>query len=372
MPREDQDADAAPLPRANALLLGHEEAERWVARWIAEDRLPHALLICGPWGVGKATLAFRVARWLLRRTAPDDDLGGVGLLQGEHAPGEQNDRMDKTFRWVASGTHPDLLAIERRFDERRGRPHVEIVVEDVRRVGSFLASSPALGGWRVVIIDSADQMNRHAANALLKVLEEPSGKCLLILVVHRPALVPDTIRSRCRQMPLRPLNNYVLDALMARYLPGPRSADADILRELGEGSIGRIMQLARHDAPAIYRMVRDVFQALATEDDRMVAILAASAAGSNEEEFRVTSHVLSWWLRRIGRACLSAAPISITDEEKAIIDRLAAPGTLDQWLSVWDKTQRLATQAEFGNLDRKQALSAILLDMRHRLQPSAL
>lgn len=333
-----------------------------IERWINSDRLPHALLICGPWGIGKTTLAFRVARALLR-----DRRAAGAVPQGEG----ESDPEDATFRWVASGTHPDLLAIEKRFDERRGRPHVEIVVEDVRRIGSFLASSPALGGWRIVIIDSADEMNRHAANALLKVLEEPNHKCLLMLISHRPPHVSDTIRSRCRAVLLRPLNKDVLSALMARYLPGSGPEQVDILGELGEGSIGRIMQLAKHDAPAVYRSLRAWFLALATEDGKRLAGLSANAAGSDEDEFKVRMHVLSWWLRRIARACVSETPASVADEERAILRRLARPGALDQWLAIWDKTHRLAMQAQFGNLDRKQARSAILLHMRDQVIPSS-
>ena len=369
-----------PPPRANPRLLGHEKAERRVERWIGGGVLPHALLICGPWGIGKSTMAFRIARSLLRRAPTDTGLFDLGQPQGaNHESGTTSDPPDETFRWVASGTHPDLLTIERRFDDKRGRTRADIVVDDVRRIGPFLSSSPAFGGWRVVVIDAADEMNRHAANALLKVLEEPNANCLLILLAHRPALVPATVRSRCRRLFLQPLGDDVLRVLMARFLPDLPAEDAAALCALGEGSIGRVLQLAKHDGLVVSRSFRDFFEALANHDQKTLVAAAANVApgpAADEEQFRVASHILFWWLRRITRACLSDAPavssatLAPPGEEPTTMERLAAAATLDHWLKVWDKSHRLAAEADTGNLDRKQVLTTILLEMQRELRPA--
>jgi DNA polymerase-3 subunit delta' len=365
MAGEKQGPSGAPPPRANPLLLGHEEAEQRVQRWIGARALPHALLISGSWGIGKSTLAFRIARWLLRRTP-----GAAGMINLP-AAGEDGSAFatpDETFRWIASGTHPDLLTIERKFDDKKGRTRTDIVVDDVRRIGAFLSSSPAFGGWRVVVIDSADDMNHHAANALLKVLEEPNADCLLILLAHRPALVPATVRSRCRRLLLQPLNDDVLRILMARFLPDLPAEDGEVLRKLAEGSIGRILQLAKHDGLVVDRSFRDFFQALANQDRKTLVAAAANVAlGLDEEQFRVASHILFWWLRRIARACLSSAP-AVPNEKVAAIEGLAAAAALDHWMKVWDKSHRLAAQADAGNLDRKQVLTTILLEVQRGLQ----
>jgi DNA polymerase III subunit delta' len=366
-----------PPPRANPQLLGHARAERRIERWMGSGALPHALLICGAWGIGKATMAYRIARSLLRRASTGTGLFDPGRPRAaQDEGGTALDPADETFRWVASGTHPDLLTVERRFDDKRGRTQTDIVVEDVRRIGAFLSSSPAFGGWRVVVIDAADEMNRHAANALLKVLEEPNANCLLILVAHRPALVPATVRSRCRRLLLQPLGDDVLRVLMARFLPDLPAEDAAVLCALGEGSIGRALQLAKHQGLAVDRSSRDFFRALAARDRRALVAAAANVApgpAPDEEQFRVASHILFWWLRRIALACLSGAPAVSSaasappSEEATAIESLAAASALDHWLKVWDKSHHLAAQADAGNLDRKQVLMTILLEMQREL-----
>ncbi|HYN37796.1 MAG TPA: DNA polymerase III subunit delta', partial [Rhodospirillales bacterium] len=255
---------------------------------------------------------------------------------------------------------------------KRGRQLTEIVVDDVRRIGAFLASSPAQGGWRVVVVDAADEMNRNAANALLKVLEEPGSNSLILLVCHQPGLLPATVRSRCRRVVLQPLADDVLDQLIVRYRPDIETGDRATLRALAEGSIGCALQLATADGLAAWRTLAATFAALADGDDRpLLAYAADPPAAGDAEAFRVTAHLLSWWLRTVARVCAAgtadgAAALSLPapGDSARILQRLAAAATLDRWLKVWDKTQLLAGQAAAGNLDRKQALTTILLDLR--------
>lgn len=368
-----QEAASASPPRANPLLLGHEEAERRVEQWITQDRLPQALLICGPWGIGKATLAFRIARRLLGRAPgrrPPLTLAPRQLSSAVEDPPEM-EALDETVRWIASGTHPDLLTVERGFDEKRGRALSEIVIADVRRIGAFLTSSPAMGGWRVVVVDAADDMNRNAANALLKILEEPTPKSLILLVAHQPALVVATVRSRCRKLILRPLSDRVLSDLMAQFVPDLPVEDAAFLRELAEGSIGRVLQLAKHDGLTVCRSLRTFFHALSNRDRKtLMASVANSGLGADEEGFRVASHILLWWVRRIARARLAPFPPGSPEasEQEGAIGRAAAAAALDHWLKVWDKTHHLTAQADAGNLDRKQVLTTILLDLQRAPQ----
>src|SRR6516162_2435225 len=186
-----------PAPRANPDLVGHESAERELRRLVEAGRLPHAILLSGPRGIGKATLAFRFARFLLAK--------GDDAIKAAAESGLAIDRESGVFHRVASGGHADLLTVERAYDPRRRRLRGEIVVEDAREITAFFRLTAAEQGWRIVVVDGAEEMNRSAANALLKVLEEPPRQALLLLVSHSPGRLLPTIRSRCRRFPLVPL-----------------------------------------------------------------------------------------------------------------------------------------------------------------------
>src|SRR5439155_6979120 len=198
-------ASTVAAPRANPDLVGHEGAERELRRLDEIGRLPHAILLSGPRGIGKATLAFRLARFLLG--APSS---GEGLAV---------DPESGVFRRVAAGGHADLLTVERAYDPRRRRLRSEIIVEDTRAIAGFFRLTAAEEGWRIVIVDGAEEMNRNAANALLKILEEPPRRGLLLLVSHSPGRLLPTVRSRCRHFPLAALARPLVLQLLGRYRP---------------------------------------------------------------------------------------------------------------------------------------------------------
>lgn len=229
---------SAPEPRANPHLFGHEAAERALYAAAEGGRLHHAWLIVGPPGVGKATLAFRFARFLLAGG------GGSGLA----VPAES-----AVFRQVAAGSHPDLLTIARPADEE-GKLK-EVPVEEVRGAVGFLRRTAAGEGWRVVVVDGADGLNRFAANALLKILEEPPPQALLILTATAAGRLLPTLRSRCRTLPLRPLAFPDFGRAMATLAPeawkrlDERSARR--LHALSAGAPGRALALLEGDGLAL-------------------------------------------------------------------------------------------------------------------------
>src|SRR6516164_3743265 len=200
-------------PRENPDLLGHENAERELRQLAEGGRLPHALLLTGPRGIGKATLAFRLARFLL---AQPGDRADSGLAV---------DPASNAFRRVASGGHADLLTVERAYDPRRRRRRSDIIVEDVREIAGFMRLTAAEEGWRIVIVDGAEEMNRNAANALLKSLEEPPHRALLLLISHSPGQLLPTIRSRCRRCPLAALPQPLVVEPLERYRTGLESSE---------------------------------------------------------------------------------------------------------------------------------------------------
>ena len=220
----------------------------------------------GPRGIGKATLAYRFARFVLAGGEGD---GGDGLAMApEHA----------VFRRIAAGGHSDLAVIERGLGDR-GRLRAEIVVDDVRKANAFLSLTAGEGGWRVVIVDAADEMNRNAANALLKRLEEPPSRVLFLLVSHAPSRVPATLRSRCRLLTLSPLPAPALDGLLADAMPTLPPAERNVLGLLAEGSPGRAAALAEQGGVALYRRLIALVGALPTLDVRPLHQLADGLGG---------------------------------------------------------------------------------------------
>jgi DNA polymerase-3 subunit delta' len=368
-----------PEPRANPYLAGHEAAEAALVEAHLQGKLPHAVIIGGPRGVGKATLAFRLARFLLSQGN-----GGPGLLCAAPPSSLAIAADDRVFSRVASGGHADLLTIERGInpskwkkrdappdaDSRKRVLRDEIVVDDTREVANFLRLTAAEGGWRVVIVDSADDMNRNAANALLKILEEPPRRALLMLVSHAPGRLLPTIRSRCRKLTLKPLTESEVVRLIGRYRSDIAYDDGQALARLAQGSIGRALDLARAGGLDLYRTLLKLLDRLPELDAVALHGFADRLARADAEDaYRTVAELLTQWLARMIRAAARGAESGaeagregeIVRGELDGMRRLAARRPLDQWVEVWEKTVRLFAQADGLNLDRKQVVLGAFL-----------
>ena len=325
---------SAPAPRENALLLGQEEAEQRLADAVASQRMHHAWLITGPSGIGKATLAYRFARHLLAGGKPQDGMA----LAPDHP----------VFRRVAAGTHADLLTIEREWDEKRKKLRGEIVVDTVRSVAGFLRLTPAEGGWRVVIVDGAEDINRNAANALLKVLEEPPPRAVLILVCSAAGRLLPTIRSRCRRLRMNALDDGVMASLLARYLPEADLPDREILASLAEGSIGRALALADTDGIPAAQLVSRVIDALPHPHPGLGHDIA-DALGRHEDAFSTFMELL--------RGAIAGA---VRDVARGRSDpdqiRLIGSRPLAAWVDIWQGLGTVQAETEGLYLDKRQAI----------------
>ena len=342
-------------PRANPDLLGHEAAEKTMRATFESDCLAHAWLISGPRGVGKATLAFRFARFVLTGDAAQNE-----LLSDDSAGGLWVDPEDPVFSRVASGGHTDLLTLERGRDTK-GKQRGEIIVEDARRLGDFLSLTAGEGGWRVVVIDAADELNRNAANALLKLVEEPPPRALLLLVCHVPGRVSATLRSRCRRLGLAPLNNATVADLLQGWQPGLDADDVHGLTHLAEGSPGRALALAEAGGMALYReLVGLIASAPGIDAQALHGFGDKLASRGNEDTFTQAMALLSGWLARlVGSAARGVAFVELVPGEARTAKRLLAARDLDQWLELWEKVGDLAARAGRVNLDRKQIVLGV-------------
>jgi DNA polymerase-3 subunit delta' len=359
-----------PPPRVNWNLVGHEDAERELLDAFNSQKLHHAWLLTGPRGIGKATLAFRFARFVLSQGSGAGAAAG-GLFADEPKKAPETlyvDPQDPLFRRVASAGHADLVTVERGFDEKKKKLRSEIVVPDVRGIGGFMARTAAEGGWRVVVVDCADEMNRHAANALLKVLEEPPSRALLLVVSHTPGQLLPTIRSRCRTLGLRPLTDETVATITTQYRPEITTEQAADLARLAGGSIGRALAMAEQDGLTLYADVMRLLADLPTIDGVALHRMGDTVARAGAEEtFRTVAGLIGELLSRLIRHAAANDPAQAPAsgalaEEQALFARLAPAASLDRWLEVWEKTSRLLARVESARLDRKQVLLNVFLE----------
>jgi len=339
-----------PPPRENPDLIGHESAEAAFLAAFNSGRLPHAWLIAGPRGIGKATLAFRCARFLLAQ-APTGGLFGAAAPATSLAIAPEH----PAFRLAASGAHPDLLTVERAWDPKRKKFRSEIVVDDTRAIASFLHLTPSQGAWRVVVVDGADDMNRNAANALLKVLEEPPPRAILLLTSESPGRLLPTVRSRCRMLHLQPLPKPAVLAAIARLLPELAPNDAEELALLANGSIGRALQLGAVDGLSIHRTLHDLLAQLPTPPGESLHLFAEKLARGEGEGFALLSELLPDAVAGLAKLGLGKGGDAAADPA---LRRLAARRAPAQWVEAWSKLRRLFAAADGIDLDKK----AVVLD----------
>jgi DNA polymerase-3 subunit delta' len=356
----DADPSAAPRPRANPDLFGHEAAEAaLLAAWNA-GRLPHAWLIAGPRGIGKATLAFRFARFALAQgTGEAEAAGGLFGATPGRVPATLALAPDHpVFRRVAAEGHADMLTLQPGMPNPNppNKPSEEILVHWVRRAVDMLQRTAAEGGWRVVVIDTADDMNDSAQNALLKALEEPAEKCLLLLVSNAPGRLLPTIRSRCRVLNMAPLAARHVDALLARYRPEIGPPERETLISLCEGSVGRAIELADRGGAELYRALLDLLGDLPKLDAAEVQRFAESLSKKGEEgaaSFRTAIDLMGGIVLRLAKTAAGTGA-ALADEAR-LAARCAGRGP-QPWIDAWDRLGRLERAGDGLNLDRKSVL----------------
>ncbi len=323
-PAEPDLLDNAPPPRETTRLFGHAEP---VARLAAafESAPPQGLLFEGPKGIGKATLAFRLARALLS-TVPGTPL----------APDLGSDPESRTAHQIAAGTHPGLMHLTRPYDEKTKRFKGDLTVDVVRRIVPFLGSTAADGGWRVVIVDAVDDMNINAANALLKALEEPPKRTIFILIAHVAGRVLPTIRSRCRAIRLRPLSEAEMRKALATMDVDPSLAEA------GEGSLRRALILAAAGADVVHT-ARRLLTRTALADVRHHHQLAELGAQRKDDQFATIVDLV-----------LDAMAARVRDGAGRL--PLAA---LDAYAAAYLEATADRRRVEVFNLDRKEVLLSL-------------
>lgn len=345
------DADSDRSPRTTAELLGQGAAEAALVDSYRSGRLPHAWLVTGPAGIGKATLAYRFARFLFAGGNP-----AAGTLEVPES--------HPVFRRVASGGHADLITVERQFDEEKGKRRKDIAVDDVRKISPFLHLTAAEGGWRVVIVDGADGMNRSGQNAVLKILEEPPKGALLMLISERPLSLLPTIRSRCRTLSMPPLDDETVDALIASHRPGlDAKARANLVR-IAEGSIGQALEIADNDGLTLLTNFLSIAAGDPVDWPAAHALGDKLGAATADDSYKTLVLLVVGWLsrtaRRAGHGVFPANEVELMKGERELAARLVGGGRLERALEVWEKVSNLFARSDGANLDRRLTVISAL------------
>jgi len=368
----DTDQIWPPLSRVNPDLQGHEQTERTLIEAFQGERMAHAWLVSGPKGIGKATLAYRFARYVLRHSG-NIDQSSIGLFGDDLGNDDPEslwiDPASPVFQRVAAGGHADFMGIERSLNDK-GKLRKEIVIDDVRGIGAFMSLTAGEGGWRVVVIDSADEMNRNAANAVLKVLEEPPDRALLLLISHSPGRLLPTIRSRCRKLVMSGLPEPQVITLLESYLPDVGADDRIALAKLSEGSVGRAVELSDAGGLTLYRNILGLLASCPQLDIAQLHKLAGewSKAGA-EDTFKTAMDILLDVLSRLIRAfAANQGRSTLQHQEAEIFEILSATADLDRWLKVWEKINDLLGRTDAINLDRKQVVLNMFLEIEGAAQ----
>ncbi|CAN5841399.1 DNA polymerase III subunit delta' [soil metagenome] len=355
-----------PPPWRGNRLLGHETAEKTMLAAQQSGRLHHAWMLAGPRGIGKATLAWRFARFLLCGQQQGGLFGG-GAPESLEVPADAPGRA-----LVDARSHPDLFHLRRTLNPDTGRMRAEIAVDDVRGLGDFMHMTPAMGQWRVAIVDAADEMNRNSANAVLKVLEEPPSNAVLLIVAHAPGRLLPTIRSRCRRLSLAPLSEDIVMRLLGELAPTLKEAERLSLARLAEGSIGRALELGSAGSLELYGEMVGVLATLPNLDIARLHGFAERFGRRGEEAnaaWRSLNYLFDGWLKALARrAALGAEVAPVVPAEDGLHGRLLAASSLDRWIEAWEKIAHLLSRADAVNLDRKQTVLSSFLVLQSAMR----
>ncbi|QDY68481.1 DNA polymerase III subunit delta' [Qingshengfaniella alkalisoli] len=368
LPEADR-IEGAPHPRFAQRVVGHDAALAQYAAALDGNRLHHAWLISGPRGIGKATLAWHIAKYL--RTMPLDSGPSMFGDAPAQTPADLATPADHpALSRITALSDSGLFLLRRTPDEKKGHLRTVISVDEVRRLRNFFALSLPDGGYRVVIIDSADEMNVNAANALLKLLEEPPENTVFLLISHMPSRLLPTIRSRCLNLPCAPLAPDDVQTVLGFIDTDPPISPDEIqtLTRLARGSVGAAIRLHTLDGPALHRDLVSLFSEMPGFDRSRVLALAASLTARGAEQRRdLMIEMLGDLTAKLARAGVIFDP-DLPDGEAQIARRLCPDiPSARRWARTQEETLSRLQRGLAVNLDAQ----SLILDTFVRLDETA-
>lgn len=335
------------LPKDNSYLVGHEKEEAMLFEAWKNNSLHNSWIISGVEGIGKATLAYKFARFLL-----SNNHNAVNLDVSPSNP---------VFHLISNNAHPDLKVIERDYIDTEKRKIIKAIkagekisdeelgdmkksafirVDDVRNINEFLTKKSSLDGWRVVIVDSVDELNNAGANAILKVLEEPPYKTIMLLISHNPNKLLPTILSRCAKLNLKPLDDNIVASLLRRYRPELAEKEIKPLVEMSAGSIGKAIKYADTDALSFYGNLEKIIYSknnFSTSD----LLDFCSKNSKSEDNYSIAKEMIL----------------------KFISNNMKNTDNVKELAKSWDYAIKVFDEVDRINLDKKQILVNILVNI---------
>lgn len=333
--------EGIPHPALCHALAGHRKVASSLLGQYHSGRLHHAILLSGEKGIGKATLALRFAAHVLRH--PDHETSPAG---------DKLETIDDTVQArIASGAHPNLLHLSRPWDPKTKKFRTKLTIDEIRQTVPFFGTSRAEKGWRIAVVDSIDDMNANASNALLKILEEPPRQTLFFVIANSMASVLPTIRSRCHHIPLKPLEKCELEKVLERFgvLDSVDPANRSTLVSLSRGSVRRGIMLARQNGMQLHEEFSAICANLGAPDwEKIHAMADKIATRSADDNFAL--------LLDFANSHMEAMASGRANPDAQI-------STLARWAQVWEKTRNSVHVADGYNLDRKQVILNLFQDM---------
>ncbi len=359
---EDDIADAVEIkqlqePKAMPYCLGHEQQETLFLDLFSQDSLPHAMIFSGLEGVGKTTMAFRLARFLLKHGQDND-----GGLFGEDLPQEFTTLDicvdDPVFSRVASGGHADILHIAREYNSSTNKQDATLKVDALRKIEPFLRKTSSEGGWRIVIVEDADTMNRSAQNAILKILEEPPQKVLIILVAHSSGALIPTIKSRSRLFSFDALPQKHIQTLLEHQGHELSMSDTEALTAISMGSAGHALKLIEEDG---LQVLSKILSHIGASGSKLHTLSNSLSSAAQDKQYRLFVDLMQWVFRHmlfLKARGINDLPNHFNNNE---LDFLFKAYSLKRLINICDNLNNHFDRVDFSNLDRRDAIRSAFL-----------
>ncbi len=334
------DIEGVAPPSETLEIFGHENALDTLVRNYRNNRLHHAWLLSGPKGIGKATLALRFAEFLLRNPDPAHSSENMEMLD------------DTVHSQVSKGAHPNVLILRKPWDQKSKKFKTQITVDEIRKTASFLQTASGANAWRIVIVDPADDMNNSAANALLKVLEEPPARTIFFVLAHSPRGLLPTIRSRCQVLPIKPLEHTDMVSVLKRQALTSDLPEAEIqnLIHHAKGSPKRAFLLAQSGVLETFANFLKIVSQKQADIGQLHFLAGQLAPASRSGEYALFLDLV------YDHMADNARTMAVNDQIS--MDRIS------KWAVIWDKTREANMRAETWNMDKKQVILDLFNDLR--------